>query len=244
MKIALIGILVFVGIALSLWILGFFLRSLASFFGALGNVGEAPPKEGEYDDEQIEVIIDNTGISTIVDVWRDKKRDAVVTLYEDGKFKTVAKDGIEVRGEYQLERLSDEEILKETPPHKRKNPKIVASRLSGCDYPPKYKITFSPPRFSLDEESSRETFLIWVERKIGRLVLASGYTRQYYERVGENREVKPKIANQTLKTPADVDVKQAIEAGKYACLTCHYAIDLEEGEEVPLCCGNLMEFLV
>jgi hypothetical protein len=36
--------------------------------------------------------------------------------------------------------------------------------------------------------------------------------------------------------------KYAENEGRYVCLTCNKYIMLKKGDQIPLCCGKLMEF--
>ena len=44
------------------------------------------------------------------------------------------------------------------------------------------------------------------------------------------------------ETVSETEEKFAQSEGRYVCLTCNKYVMLKEGDQIPLCCGKLMEF--
>jgi competence CoiA-like predicted nuclease len=40
----------------------------------------------------------------------------------------------------------------------------------------------------------------------------------------------------------EIPEKHAEKEGRYVCLTCNKYVILKQGDQIPLCCGKLMEF--
>ena len=40
----------------------------------------------------------------------------------------------------------------------------------------------------------------------------------------------------------EIHEKYAEQEGRYVCLTCNKYVILKQGDQIPLCCGKLMEF--
>ena len=40
----------------------------------------------------------------------------------------------------------------------------------------------------------------------------------------------------------EIPEKHAEKEGRYVCLTCYKYVILKQGDQIPLCCGKLMEF--
>ena len=62
--------------------------------------------------------------------------------------------------------------------------------------------------------------------------------------IGEYRPTQRNMARFAIEGELSEEIpeKHAEKEGRYVCLTCNKYVILKQGDQIPLCCGKLMEF--
>ena len=80
--------------------------------------------------------------------------------------------------------------------------------------------------------------------RLWRLIVDCARVNRKMVPIGEYIPSQKNMARFVIEGEISQDIQEqfADREGRYVCLTCNKYVILKEGDQVPLCCGKLMEF--
>ena len=94
-------------------------------------------------------------------------------------------------------------------------------------------VDFSPE----NEQETREMERLW------RILISCVNETKKMSPIGEYLPSKKNTASFYIESTVEDDDSRAIESGVYYCGICNKSATLNAGNEIPLCCGRLMELV-
>ncbi len=102
------------------------------------------------------------------------------------------------------------------------------------------KINIEKSVINFSPENERET--IELER-LWRILVGCVTETKKISPIGEYVPSKKNTASFYIEGDVAYDAGKALDGGTYYCSTCNKSLTLASGDEIPLCCGRLMELI-